>query len=669
MAQQQIITKPYVEELQDNDSLFINHDGALRQIKKSDADFASGADMRAEVAAREAFEAREVAAREDFEKSETEAREQFETSVGEQIAEKANVDGYYEEMTVGDAEQLISTQFVEDNEPYLFRPTGGSSDVGNRAYLDKIVGGTVAWNQLLNGTRTSLTTNGITFTVGADGTVTMNGTATGKAKYNLGTRVDYKKGHKYAVIGVPQGGSQSTYRVVITAYNYTDGVIAFSADDYFTPRVEVYEGTTVNNVKFNPRLHDLTQMFGSTIADYIYSLEQSQAGAGVAWFKKLFPKDYYEYNAGELLSVEGLQSHDTVGFNQWDEEWEVGVFDNNGEPYGTATNAIHSKTFCKCVPNTTYYCRSSKTESEYYIQMFYYDADKNFISRAYENNRTFTTPQNAHYFKICTNTGTYIYGGTYLNDICINLSDPSRNGEYEPYEKHSYPLDNSLTLRGIPKLDASNNLYYDGDEYTSDGKVKRKYGIVEISSLPLVDNGSIAGGKQFGAYISDKKVGMTNIFSNAFVVTAEGSHLIGTMSGRASSTFISFNSSITTLADFKAAMSGVMLVYELATPTTETANPYQHIQIVDDFGTEEFVSTGIVPVGHNTRYPANLRDKLQHLPDLADNDGTYLIRQTGKQMSLIRMPAVFPETPTEDGTYTLKTVVTGGAATLQWVAE
>ena len=55
-------------------------------------------------------------------------------------------DGYYEEMTVGDAEQLVATQFVEDNKPYLLRPTGGSSDVGNRAYLDKIVGGTVAWN-------------------------------------------------------------------------------------------------------------------------------------------------------------------------------------------------------------------------------------------------------------------------------------------------------------------------------------------------------------------------------------------------------------------------------------------------------------------------------------------------------------------------------------------
>ena len=46
MAQQQIITKPYVGELQDDDSLFINHDGALRQVKKKDADFASSEYVR-----------------------------------------------------------------------------------------------------------------------------------------------------------------------------------------------------------------------------------------------------------------------------------------------------------------------------------------------------------------------------------------------------------------------------------------------------------------------------------------------------------------------------------------------------------------------------------------------------------------------------------------------
>jgi hypothetical protein len=48
----------------------------------------------------------------------------------------------------------------------------------------------------------------------------------------------------------------------------------------------------------NVKAIDLTQMFGSTIADYIYTLEQNETGAGVALFKSIYPDDYYEYNTG-----------------------------------------------------------------------------------------------------------------------------------------------------------------------------------------------------------------------------------------------------------------------------------------------------------------------------------------------------------------------------------
>ena len=62
------------------------------------------------------------------------------------------------------------------------------------------------------------------------------------------------------------------------------------------------------------------------------------------------------------------------------------------------------------------------------------------------------------------------------------------------------------------------------------------------------------------------------------------------------------DSSYTDAATFKAAMSGVMLVYELATPTTETAAPYTNPQIVSKYGTLEYVTNSIVPVGHKTTY-------------------------------------------------------------------
>ena len=490
-----------------------------------------------------------------------------------------------------------------DTTPYLFKAVG---DVYGDRLEDKIVGGTVAWNQYVNGYSgidTTHTTSG--------GVVTITPTSSSN-RFVAEENRDYisvVNGHKYlATVEIKSDGEHNVgfqnYRIdgVKKTNSATWTQLSIIVNATSTDRVyfQLYSpSNTVYQIKdgsFN--VIDLTQMFGSTIADYIYSLEQANAGAGVAWFKKLFPNDYYAYNAGELLSVEGLQSHNAVGFNQWDEEWEVGIFDNNGEPYGAATNAIRSKTFCKCVPNTAYYCRSSKTGSEYYIQMFYYDANKNFISRAYENNRTFTTPQNAHYFKICTQTSSYIYGGTYLNDICINLSwSGYRNGEYEPYEKHSYPLDSSLTLRGIPKLDASNNLYYDGDEYTSDGKVKRKYGVVDLGTLnwakasygfyswdletQIVSLNAICSKYQTGGNTDTPNIIMPRYSDGALIVT---------------------DTSYTDATAFKEAMNGVMFVYELATPTTETATPYTNPQIVSKYGTLEYVTNSIVPVGHKTTY-------------------------------------------------------------------
>lgn len=605
-------------------------------------------------------------------------------------AEKANVDGYYEEMTVGDAEQLVATQFVDDSDPYMFRPTGGSSDVGNRTYLDKIVGGTVAWNQLVqDGNFTDASpwiTSNATMTVSNNiGTVIQNNNSGYINKVVNTVRghrclamLDIKgvAGKKYAFNGVladfvVDGTWQTKMGMFTASAARTYLVIGQKGEDGFPAEWQIR----------NACIFDLTQMFGSTVADYIYSLEQSQAGAGVAWFKKLFPKDYYEYNAGELLSVEGLQRHDTVGFNQWDEEWEVGYLgyasSNEGQPIPAQNNTIRSKNFIEVFPNTSYYFKYPIADYHY---VWEYDENKNALRHyqllAIGNNNQFTTPSDCHYIKFACEPA---YGTTYNHDICINLSNPSRNGEYEPYEKHSYPLDSSLTLRGIPKLDASNNLYYDGDEYTSDGKVKRKYGVVDLGTIDWEQGGKNnktswvpVSWKTNVKHVSHNGI-KANILCSKYNIDiadyVEQQINDKTIAVNVNGWVYIYDSAHVSVTpqEFKAAMSGVMLVYELATPTTETAEPFQHIQIVDDFGTEEFVSTGIVPVGHNTRYPANLRDKLQHLPSLANADGTYLIQQSGKQMSLIHMPAVFPEIPTEDGTYTLKTVVTGGVATLQWV--
>ena len=85
---------------------------------------------------------------------------------------------------------------------------------------------------------------------------------------------------------------------------------------------------------------------------------------------------------------------------------------------------------------------------------------------------------------------------------------------------------------------------------------------------------------------------------------------------------------------------GFKIAYELATPTTETADPYASVQICAEGGTEEYVTTGIVPVGHNTKYPADLAEKLDSIPAL----------------------------PTTAGNYRLKVTVTGGVPSYEWVS-
>ena len=580
-------------------------------------------------------------------------------------AEKANIDGYYEEMTVGDAEQLVATQFVEDNKPYLFRSTGGSSDVGNRAYLDKIVGGTVVWNQLYDRTKpTEGENNGITFSHQEDGSFVATGKNIDGTMSYVYKNVDVTAGHIYFSKSIKPGDVGKSYLAGITignsAYDRGNGAIATASQTGIAKFVvQMFEnGAEAKNEVAHPRLFDLTLMFG---AGNEPTAEQ---------FERMFPKDYYPYNTGELLSVEGLQSHDTVGFNQFDKNTMVveGVFIDDANGAEESRAAAVSTDFIQVIPNATYFINTEQTTGGWGA---WYDANKNYISgiTGYANvdptYKVKTAPSNAHYMRL---TIRYNSNGN-PDTLCINLSDPSRNGEYEPYKKHSYPLDSSLTLRGIPKLDESNNLFYDGDEYTSDGKVKRKYGIVDLGALTWTyDSGGfktpISGRKFVGG---DAKINYVLPLSYTYQYMLTDDKTIS-FSSVNTNMWIKDSSYATTDA-FKAAMSGVMLVYELATPTTETAEPFQHIQIVDDFGTEEFGSTGIVPVGHKTRYPANLRDKLQHLPSLANADGTYLIQQSGKQMSLIHMPAVFPDAPTEDGTYTLKTVVTGGTPTLQWVAE
>lgn len=626
----------------------------------------------------------------------------------ENLNQKANQDGYYADLVSGGSTQLLSDMVETDTMPYNYRTAGGSLEIGDRMKLKKIVGGSLAVNQLARSLSSFVGQNATIAVSDGVATLTASGSVTYVGLADSGPSVISPiGGHKYLMTAKINGPNNSRINF---SYGNSIGLSGYAAGDvwkeisgiltqvsptgqYIQLRVFAsFAAADVVSIK-DLMVIDLTLMFGTTIADYVYSLETATAGAGVAWLKAHFPRifdaGYIPYNAGTLEHVSGLSAHKMVGFNQWDEEWESGT--NDG--YVTEST-IHSKNFCKILPNTTYYATCGKmdggNQNRYYLRILFYDANKNFISAGYYNNLTFTTPENAAYFKLETNTSTVVYGNVYNHDICINLHwDGERDGEYEPYEEHSYPLDSDVTLRGIPKLDANNNLYYDGDEYEADGTVTRQYREVVFNGTENwgIESSSWnshglnafyivlgAGNQAYFPSASDMPMLICDKFvgaSNTSLKTSDKTGLIGFVGGSGSANYIEILSDATDVASFKTwlANNNTKVVYKLITPTTEEADTYTEIQNVSNWGTEEFVSESLVPVGHETEYQPDLRAKIEVAPESPDTDGLYLMKRENGQNSYVAYLGELPSDPTTDGTYTLKCTVASGTATKTWEAD
>lgn len=566
------------------------------------------------------------------------------------FANKANVDGAYENMTVGNAEQLVSAVGEYNKTPYLFRTSGGSIDIGDRE-VDKLVGGTVAFNQMIQNGNFASSSNWQLIGFGSLSVSGNIGTLTSVADNmnSIYQMVTIPAGHKYLI-------SADIKSDISVNSKFSEGsaelISCLITDNWQRFSTVANKGSSSNNIDFirfsgvndvitfnikNVMCIDLTQMFGSTIADYIYSLEQSQAGDGVAWFRNLFGADYYAYNAGQLMSVK-TSSHEMVGFNAYD----------------------------------------NSTGKAKLVGGMEYQITGTYTSLSYSTGETITPDANGK-FTLSANGELTVTGGN-ATDTCVHLVwDGERDDEYEEYKKTSYALDSDLELRGIPKLDASNNLYYDGDTYESNGSVMRKYGIVTYDGTEggwnwfdnynqaYIDLPSLAKYEVDKiSYICDKLTSVPN--QNR---TQNLNNFASLISSGASVAFSAPNCN--SLADFKTWLSNnnLTFVYELDTPTTESADPFTNPQAVDDFGTEEYVDSRTVPipVGHDTMYQANLRAKLETVPNLPEANGLYLVKYENGDAVYQQYVSPVPTLPTEDGTYSLKCTVADGTASLSWIAD
>ena len=171
----------------------------------------------------------------------------------------------------------------------------------------------------------------------------------------------------------------------------------------------------------NVELIDLTSLYG-----------KGKEPTTVEQFLEDYPmfNDYVEYNDGVVTETK-VTSIDCVGANIWDEEIEIGGLNITDGAANGNVGYLRSK-FNMCLPNTIYFMNSGSHSD---MGIWFYDVNRNFISKQYKHNTTFTTPLRAYYFKICW------YGTTYKNDIAIIKGT---SGTYTPYRHKNYPINESI---------------------------------------------------------------------------------------------------------------------------------------------------------------------------------------------------------------------------------
>lgn len=488
---------------------------------------------------------------------------------------KRRVDALY------DIGQGITHKFETDSDTAYAKtvPTGA------KLMSVKSVGGrSIVWNQLVKPVPAVVTGAGVKATFSDDGIITLNGTATTTGSAVSVQPVKNQKGHKYLMIANPLSGVYGKDQLQFSSQSYGQdstghGTIITneSSNEKWYYTLYVYEGVTYDNVKLQPQIFDLTAMFGS-----------GNEPSTVEEFEKMFPADYYPYNAGEIISAD-TESIIEQGANLY---YGTDMLKCGSDDYEYIANSYRCKAI-KLKPNTTYTLSFTSDKTSEIILLMNVNTVVNsqpyLDFRKTSDNRSYRTGDNG-----CLYVGVYAGNGNVasadvvkrLSECKIMISEGDTPTAYAPFHRNEYAIPDAIKALpgyGWSAGTARNYVDYENKRYVqcvssvdlgalnwvagSTGKVN--FQTSQVIGQKLTKSYSIAPNfmcLKYSTKTQDELWGKPNVIGITAAANVDG--------------FVYVNdTSYTDVTAFKQAMQGVILYYELANPIiTDISN-----LIDDDF--------------------------------------------------------------------------------------